>query len=80
MSKHTLGEWYAQQTLIPVGDEVSWAVLCEENLNAGYVVAMCYGPDAEANAKMIALVPYLLDAVALAHLTSQDANDNYGRE
>ena len=52
-SKHTPGGWYAQQTLIPVGGEVSWAVLCEKDLNAGYVVAMCYGPDAEANAQAI---------------------------
>ena len=53
MAEHTPGQWYAKQTLTSVGDEISWAVLCEKDLNAGFVVAMCYGPDAEANAQAL---------------------------
>ena len=63
MSKHTPGEWYTQQTLTSVGDEVSWAVLCEKDLNAGFVVAMCYGPDAQPNARLIAAAPELLEVL-----------------
>jgi len=64
-AKHTPGPW---ATVPP--DAGGWAVqyhrMTSESVNGGYVSAMCPGPDAEANARLIAAAPALLEAARVA--------------
>ena len=76
MNKPTPGEWRAvpmPNENPPHPDDVTWVVLADDGLNDNYAVATCYGPDAQSNAKMIALVPYLLDVAAIT-----DGKRHYG--
>jgi hypothetical protein len=55
MSKHTPGPWATNETRIESEHEHGW-------VNDGWIIAGCEGPDARANARLIAAAPDLLDA------------------
>ena len=62
MSKHTPGPWYFRPTLQGSESPEAYAVMAEKALNDDAPVAMCWGPDAEANARLMATVPELLSS------------------
>lgn len=64
MSKHTPGPWAA--TYKHLGD-APFVVESGQpgEPNGGCYMAECYGPDAEANARLIAAAPELLEALEL---------------
>jgi hypothetical protein len=53
MSKHTLGPWAQNDTRVESEHEHGWA-------NDGWILAGCEGPDAKANARLMAAAPDLL--------------------
>lgn len=56
MSKHTPGPWAQNGTRIESEHEHGWA-------NDGWILAGCEGPDAKANARLMAAAPDLLKAL-----------------
>jgi hypothetical protein len=56
MTAHTPGPWQYENS-----DETHWIVPDTEVRNGLWCVAQIYGPDVEANARLIAAAPDLLD-------------------
>ena len=73
MSKYTAGTWYFRPTLHDQDAPEAYAVLAEKGLNDDVPIALCWGPDAEANARLISTKPLLLDA--LRHLLREVVGD-----
>ncbi len=79
MSKHTKGPWTAADALpetnssmerIPIEAPDNPEATCiSEEYNGCKYVAHCFGPDREANARLIAAAPDLLEALRLAVAT-----------
>lgn len=62
MAEHTPGPWMTINERLR--DDCQWRVVdAEENGNADWQICQCFGPDAEANACLIAAVPELLAAL-----------------
>ncbi len=56
MSKHTPGPWAQNEDRVESANEHGW-------INDGWIVAGCAGPDAYANARLIAAAPEMLEAL-----------------
>ena len=69
MNTHTAGPWqtYGKGGVEPVGAP-------RYELNDGWIIADCPGPDAAENARLVAAAPLLLEAAqwALSTLTDND--------
>lgn len=58
-SKHTSGPWAMNGTRVEHETDHGW-------INDGWIICECYGPDDEANARLVAAAPALLDALISA--------------